>query len=397
MLRLVCSWLLLGSAVVLPVGCTGCDADHGPIAEGVSGPLGSVVPYANEEQRAAFERGHEVIEKRFRRDEGLGPAFNVTFCGACHEKPTFGGSAGLYRNFLLSGVRTDDGVFVPGESFGRAGGVIRVYYYGDDERPRPVIPAATNVIAQRNAIPFFGVGLLAEIEEEEILRRSDPDDRDGDGISGRPNYDQGFVGRFGLKAQTVSIEGFIRGPLMNHLGITTDPLSEEQKARLPVDSSSRGVRTADARLLEAILPFAQAAAPAAPLTDDDGVADPEMSPQQLFDLVSFTMLLAAPELDPLDDKKRRGLRTFDEIGCKACHTPRLESPRGPLPVYSDLLLHDMGAALADGIEQGEATGSEFRTQPLWGLSAVGPYLHDGRAHTIDEAIDFHGGEAQGAR
>ena len=80
--------------------------------------------------------------------------------------------------------------------------------------------------ANRNPIPFFDVGLLAEVSESEILQRVDEIDADGDGISGRANFDGGFVGRFGRKAQTVSIEGFIRGPLFNHLGITTDPLSE---------------------------------------------------------------------------------------------------------------------------------------------------------------------------
>lgn len=377
--------------------CLGPRDDHGPIAENISGRLGEPVPYATAEQLETFRRGHEVALRRFSRSDGLGPAFNVTFCASCHEKPTTGGSAGLYRSFFLSGVLTDQGAFFPGESAGRSGGVIRMYYYGDEEPARPRVPEETNIIAQRNAIPFFGVGLLAELPEEEILKRADPEDEDGDGISGKPNYDRGFVGRFGRKAQTVSIEGFIRGPLFNHLGITTDPLSDEQKLRLPVDSSGGEVRGASRLLGPALHALAQASAPDAPLRDDDGVPDPELSTDDLFDLVSFSMLLAAPKLEPLNEQRRRGLKLFDEMGCAACHTPRLEGPRGPLPVYSDLLLHDMGPALADGIEQGEATGSEFRTQPLWGLAAVGPYLHDGRATTVEEAILWHGGEAQRAR
>ncbi len=118
-----------------------------------------------------------------------------------------------------------------------------------------------------------------------------------------------------------------------------------------------------------------------------------MEAQDLFDLVSFAMLTAAPRPERLDDQRRRGLAAFDAVGCGGCHAPRLEGPRGPLPVYSDLLLHDMGPELADGIVMSEATGSEFRTQPLWGLAAVGPYLHDGRADTIEGAIRLHGGEA----
>ncbi|MFQ5413279.1 MAG: di-heme oxidoredictase family protein [Phycisphaerae bacterium] len=349
------------------------------------------MPSATAAQLATFERGKAVFLRRFDRADGLGPGFNVTFCGACHERPTVGGSAGLYRNFVLSGTSTADGAFIAG-SFG---GVVRAFNYDEDfDAFRPVIPGDENVFAQRNAIPFFGVGLLAELSDEEILSRADPDDADGDGISGRVNRDSGFVGRFGRKAQTVSIEGFIRGPLQNHLGITTDPLSDAQRAMLPVDSSGAGLQGANGGKRRPVL---QAAAPEGPTSDDDGVPDPELSGEDLFDLVSFAMLLAAPMPEPPTAQTQRGRDRFDDIGCAACHTPMLNGPRGGIPVYSDLLLHDMGDALADGIVQSLATGSEFRTQPLWGLSAVGPYLHDGRAETVDAAILAHGGEARASR
>lgn len=384
----------------LTLGLPACDDDHGhgPVARDVSARMGDPVPYATAEQLATFERGREVALRRFDLGDGLGPAFNVTFCASCHERPVVGGSAGLYRNFFLGGTRTSDGVFFPGTSAGMSGGVTRLYYYGDEHPARPAVPEETNVTAVRNPIPFFGVGLIAEIPEREILRRADPDDADGDGISGRPNYDRGFVGRFGRKSQTVSIEGFIRGPLFNHLGVTTNPLTDEQRSRLPVDSSGGSERgTTAAWVAESLSRFAQAAAPSEPNMDDDGVPDPEMSTEDLFDLVSFAMLLAAPQLEELDEVGERGRRVFDRIGCDDCHTPRLEGPRGPLPVFSDLLLHDMGPELADGLEQGVATGSEFRTQPLWGLAAVGPYLHDGRATTIEQAIEMHAGEGEAAR
>lgn len=366
---------------------------HGPIADGISAPLGEPVPTATREQVAIFEEGRAVALKRFGLAEGLGPTFNVTFCAACHERPVAGGSAALYRNFFLAGTELPDGSFVPAQSNGPAGGVIRMYSYDPASPARPPVQEGLNVIAQRNPIPFFGVGLLAELSDEEILSRADPDDADGDGISGRPNYDRGFVGRFGRKSQTVSIEGFIRGPLFNHLGITTDPLDDAQRALLPVDSSAAAL---DAEALEVLRDFAQAAAPDGPTVDADGVPDPEMTSDELFALVSYSMLLAAPEIEQPSELGMRGAAVFDEIGCGSCHTPRLDGPRGPLPVYSDLLLHDMGPDLADGIRQGEAGGSEFRTQPLWGLAAVGPYLHDGRAATIRDAILAHGGEGQAA-
>ena len=379
---------------------TGCPDGHGPVAEDIAAPLGEAVPYATAEQLATFQRGKEVALHRFTLEDGLGPAFNVTFCASCHERPVIGGSAGSYRSFFIAARRTADGAFQPATSSGDAGGVIRLYQYGDDVDPRPYFDPADDIIGRRNPIPFFGTGLLAEITEEEILKRSDPDDRNKDGISGRPNYDQGFVGRFGRKAQTVSIEGFIRGPLFNHLGITTDPLTDAQKAALPVDSSSGGLT---ARRFERKRwgffknAFAQVSAPSSPLTDDDGAPDPELSTEDLFDLVSMSMLMAAPLFEEPNDSAIRGRRHFDAARCGDCHTPRLESERGPIPVYSDLLLHDMGPDLADGLVAGEATGDEFRTQPLWGIGPVGPYLHDGRATTIDEAIRWHGGEGEGSR
>lgn len=428
---LVVSLLAVGSQAA----CTGCDPDpvvgHGPIAPLVTGPMGAPRGGLSEEDLATFARGEAVLKHRFTLEEGLGPNFNVTFCGACHEKPVFGGSAGLYRNFFLTGRVDDQGAFRSGP----AGGVIRLYQYANDNhgtllekkteraedtkrlpdgddvilsqfdaRARQPVDPEVNVFAQRNPIPFFGVGLLAELSDEEILQYADPDDEDGDGISGRPNYDRGFVGRFGRKSQTVSIEGFIRGPLFNHLGITTDPLTDAQRAKLPVDSSGGGDVEArfmptdeEQQLRASLLKWAQAAAPDGPLVDDDAAVDPEMTTSELFDLVSYAMLLAAPQPEPLNPQTTRGLQTFDAIGCNKCHVPRLNGPRGPLPVYSDLLLHDMGEELADGLLQKEATSSEFRTQPLWGLVATGPYLHDGSAATVDEAIRAHGGEGERSR
>ncbi len=359
------------------------------------GPLGDPVPYASAEQRVTFARGRDTARRRFDLKDGLGPAFNVTFCGACHERPVLGGSAGMYRTFFLTGFRTPDGAFFQGTSAGMSGGVLRMYDYSPSEPARPPIPEATTIFAQRNPIPTFGTGLIAEISEEEILSRADPDDADGDGVSGRANFERGFVGRFGRKAQTASVEGFIRGPLFNHAGITTLALTDEQRARLPVDSSSHQV--SDSAPSASGLRPAQAAVLDLELTDDDSAPDPELPREDLFDLVSFTMLLAVGEVERLGDTTERGAELFDEVGCPACHTPRLMGPRGPIPIYSDLLIHDMGPELADGLDQGVATAAEFRTQPLWSIGAVGPYLHDGRADSLELAIRLHGGEAARSR
>ncbi len=373
--------------------------DDGPIAEGITGKLGDPIPTATPEQLQIFQCGKTVLLRHFDLADGLGPAFNLTSCGGCHERPATGGSAGLYRNFFIAARRGDDGSFTFSESAGMAGGVLRVFNYGTGNPARPTVPTTANVFAQRNPIPMFGMGLLAEIPEEEILSHVDEDDADGDGISGRANFDRGFVSRFGRKAQTASLEGFIRGPLFNHLGITTAPLTDAERSQLPVDSAAQAtLKAIEQRPFEGKdSPHMQAAAPAEPNHDDDAAVDPELSSSDLFDIVSFSMLLAAPKFETPTVQSNQGRLLFHEANCSVCHLPRLNGPRGAIPAYTDLLLHDMGVGLADGIEQLLATGSEFRTQPLWGVSAVGPYLHDGRAETLEAAILAHGGEALAAR
>lgn len=432
---------VLFTSLLVLVTLAGCPKGDDPtIAEGIFAPLGEILPRADDAQRATFARGQAVAERRFGPEDGLGPHFNVSFCGACHERPVFGGSASRYRNFQLVGQMLPDGTrgelgvngVLPqfeletteavdvaecldarGLPTGRSGTLPGQGPVNAVAVRRPTDRAA-NHFAGRTPIPFFGVGLLAEIDEAAILANADPMDVDGDGISGRPNLDRGFVGRFGGKAQTVSIEGFIRGPLFNHLGITTNPLSEAAKARLPIPSQSE-VRPTTRSLSADVggVSSAQAAAPEEPNFDDDDVCDPELGEDALFDLISWAMLLAAPEPEPLTPETERGLALFRELRCNACHVEALRGPRGLIPAYTDLLVHDMGPELADGVVMGRAgrlvtddpegcsvesgRGCEYRTAPLWGVAAIGPYLHDGRADTIDAAIRWHGGEARAAR
>lgn len=417
----------------------GCPKND-PLAEGIFAALGEPLPSATSDQRDTFVRGQAVAARRFGPEDGLGPHFNVSFCAACHEKPVLGGSASRYRNFQLVGQRLSDGTrgelgingVLPQfeiETFEDVSTATCLDTNGlptdrvgalPGQGPRSAVATrratdpAANHFAGRNAIPFFGVGLIAELSEESILRNADPTDVDRDGISGRPNLDRGFVGRFGVKAQTVSIEGFIRGPLFNHLGITTNPLSDAAKTRLPVPSVSE-VRSVTRELSPEVdhVSAAQAAAPDEPNFDDDDVCDPEMSEADLFDLVAWAMLLAAPQPDSETEASRAGHELFVEVGCTGCHVESLRGPRGRIPLYSDLLVHDMGPELADGVVMGRAgrlvtddpegcpessgVGCEFRTAPLWGITTTGPYLHDGRADTLEDAIVQHGGEARRAR
>lgn len=371
--RVLCAAL---AACCLGAAALGCASEARPeTAEGIFGELGAPLPSATPEQLAAFERGRELGAHRFTRDEGLGPELNVTFCLGCHEKPVFGGGASHYRDFLLVGDELAPDVVVPrGKN-----GVQRQFSH---QTGRAASDPLTNLSATRNPIPFFGAGLLAEIPDGEIMRHADPDDEDGDGISGRANDNGIEIGRFGRKAQTARLELFVRGPIFNHLGITSDPLPEERRAALP----AFGANTVAFATKQAVIPDE-------PTIDLDEVPDPELSESELFDLLSFVLLLAAPAPDEPTRETERGRATFERIGCDRCHLPSLRGPRGEIPAYSDLLLHDMGDELADGFPMEAATGREFRTQPLWGIAAASPYLHDGRASTLDQAIRWHGGEA----
>ena len=385
---------LLASVVAALVGLVGCASEPLPVAPGIFAPLGDVMPRATDAQRAEFVRGREVALRSVPISGGLGPPFNATTCLACHEKPVAGGGAAHYRDFLIVAYRDPDGSYIPRGV--NSSGVQAQFLTG--MRGRVAEEAFVNLGANRSPIPFFGVGALAEVSDEEILRRADPADADGDGISGRPNFDRGFVGRFGRKAQSVDLEVFIRGPLFNHLGVTSQPLSNVARLNLPVPSGIEGApasRRAGPSVAGA--QAAQAGAPDEPTFDADPTPDPELSEPDLYALISFAMLLAAPQPDVPTPTTERGEQHFEDTGCASCHTPALVGPHGRVPAYTDLLLHDMGPELADGIEQGVATGAEFRTQPLWGVVAVSPYLHDGRATTLDEAIRLHGGEASSAR
>jgi CxxC motif-containing protein (DUF1111 family) len=179
------------------------------------------------------------------------------------------------------------------------------------------------------------------------------------------------------------------------MGITSNPMSEAQRAALPAFKAPLAAASAVAGVGAVIAK--QAVIPDEATIDLDDAPDPEISESELFDLVCFALLLAAPQPDEPTEQTQRGEAAFIEIGCDGCHLPSLRGPRGAIPAYTDLLLHDMGDDLADRFPMGEATGREFRTQPLWGIAAASPYLHDGRARTIDDAIRWHGGEAGSIR
>jgi CxxC motif-containing protein (DUF1111 family) len=347
--------ITLGAAVVFACGSSD-DALPPPPSEPVlSAPFGEPRPGIDTDARARFDRGRAVFMRRFVPSGGLGPEYNAVACFSCHEKPVAGGGASRYRGVYVESEAKDDFIVQFAHHFTTIG-----------------VPAKRPPKTATHIPPaFFGAGLVAEIPAEEISSRADPSDIDGDGISGKVNFERGFVGRFGRKSQMASLQGFIRLALLDHLGVTTTPVPTPDIAVAPADGPVE-----------------------LPTKDGDGVPDPEISQADLGDLISFVALLAPPAPDPPTPQTKHGESVFESTGCTACHVPTLQSPRGPLHPYSDLLLHDMGPELGDGVSVGEARANEFRTQPLWGLGVAGPFLHDGRADTIDEAIRAHAGEGQ---
>ncbi len=242
----------------------------------------------------------------------------------------------------------------------------------------------------RVAPPMIGLGLLEAIPEEALLANADPDDRNGDGISGRPNrvFDQTsrqtVIGRFGWKAGQPSLNQQNADAFFNDMGLSTSLLS----------GSSCTDRQTECRAMP------------------DG-GEPEVSDDILAQVLFYTRNLGVPARRNVDDPQvLAGKTLFHRAGCQSCHVPQFttaadaaepELANQLIRPYTDLLLHDMGEGLADDRAEFEAKGREWRTPPLWGIgltqavSGHTQFLHDGRARNLLEAILWHGGEAEKAR
>ena len=244
------------------------------------------------------------------------------------------------------------------------------------------------MISPRLAPQVVGVGLLEAVPEETILDAADPDDADGDGISGRPNTvwdereERPTLGRFGWKANVATVEQQAGSAFIGDLGITSS-LHPQQDC-----------------------PPGQTACAAA-----ISGGDPELTDDRLAAVTFYGRTLAVPAMRDADDGEvQEGFELFESMGCAACHAPTLHTGETDIAAlsdqeihpYTDLLLHDMGPGLSDGRPDFDAAPEEWRTPPLWGIGIVDEVnngrflLHDGRATTMEEAILWHGGEAAAA-
>ena len=308
------------------------------------------------------ELGAELFAQEFTPEEGLGPLFNEQACATCHAEPTVGGMGTDGLATVLRVGRLTEAGFDP--MLGRDGRLEAhdhsISELGVTCDRAPGIPAGANVTSVRNTPPLFGMGLIDAIPDEVIRAGAIPK---GDGVEGRPNLVVGpdgreDVGRFGWKADAPTLELFVAEAFRSELGITSSLAPEESVATggdlCPGEST-----------------------------------DPEIGLDDVRAVAAFVAGLPAPR----PGSQSPGAAIFEQIGCVSCHIPTLDD----VPLYSDLLIHDMGPGLDDAVVQGSAGGRDWRTTPLWGLSDRTRFLHDGRTDSLEVAISAHGGEAAAAQ
>jgi CxxC motif-containing protein (DUF1111 family) len=341
-------------------------------------PLPGITPAEFEEFRLGLADFKEVETVK----DGLGPAFNGTSCAVCHNIPAVGG-IGLVLETRVA-YRHDDGSY---SGVGADGDTLMHLFSVPPHLCQPVIPADVNVLARRAPIPLFGAGLVEAIPDEAIRALEDPFDRDGNGVRGRAaiilDVATGAqrVGRFGWKAQQATLLAFSADAYRNEMGITNDLFPRDYAMGI----SDEAMKRCDLR------------------PEPEDVRDPLTRRRGIDNFDSFMRFLAPIARGPVDDVVREGERIFQAVGCSSCHVPALVTGpstnplfnRRSVPLYSDLLLHDIGTG--DGIPQAAAKPDEIRTPALWGLRFRRPLLHDGSATTIEDAIGRHQREGELAR
>ncbi len=372
-------------------------------------------------QLKKFYQCKEVFKQTFSVNEGLGPLYNADSCYSCHGLPGIPGNQGVNPKTdcltyvaspiesIAKGVNTETISYKDSDFHVYEGGPIVMTKSVTNEFPNQFprgcnMPAGTTpkdsvFVSSRLAPSLWGMGLIDAIEEENIedLELKQTDDNlstAGSTVSHRDRIThQDRVGRFGYKGQYTSLIDAIADQMNTTLGITT--------------KYERAIKTTDVNYniptcLRSHLP-----------------EEPNDNGALLAKLTYFIALSSPAPVGKIDAATNRGRSTFEKLGCAECHVPALSTapeyylldPDSQFPTkrylriqalenrevkaYSDLLLHNMGAALADGIATtGGVSGGQFRTAPLWGLRYRKYYLHDGRTNDLAKAILAHGGQGQ---
>lgn len=333
--------------------------------------------------------------------DGLGPLFHAESCLACHpatgRPPALNGDGTVDVGILfrLVGPNGPDPVFggqlqprgiagVPAEAaitFTRAGDDVPPTFHFDTAPVYGALAATTHALP-RLSPHLAGMGLLEAVSDEAILALEDPDDLDGDGISGRAARLDAGIGRFGWKAVQPTLSTQSGAAFAGDMGISSPGHPDDcTPTQLACRNAPHG-------------------------------GDPETRASDLDAVGFFMRYLGVPAARRAHDDAviRRGHALFEHVGCASCHRQTLRTSATAandvrdvtFHAYTDLLLHDLGPALADPIGEGVAAPAEWRTPPLWGLGLVeqdprARFLHDGRAANLREAIEWHGGEAARAR
>ena len=343
------------------------------------GGFGAPLPGLTDSQLADFIAGRDEFQNVEDAAGGLGPIFNNVSCVSCHRQ---GGSGGAGTINVVRFGREENGEFDPLADLG--GSLLQRFSIA--RGTREIVPPQANVRANRQTSALFGLGLIEAIPEETILAGVDrgvpPEVRGRASMIFDPVSGTTRVGRFGWKGQHSSVEAFCADAYMNEMGVTN--------ALFPVENAPNG----RADVLAALDKIA----------DPEDTADPETGKADFQLAADFVKYLGAPPRIPMNASALAGQVLFGTVGCADCHTPQMRTgvndvaalSEKTVALYSDLLLHDMGN-LGDGVVQGATGSREFRTPPLWGLRVSAPYLHDGRARTVDQAIRLHDGQGRGSR
>jgi CxxC motif-containing protein (DUF1111 family) len=361
---------LVAACTLLALGCEVPRAD--------SALPGEPFPSLSDAQRQEFAAGRASFVRTFTPAEGVGPTFNEPRCASCHDLPTIGGAgADAVRKVSRFVDGRCDLLVEHGGDMLQSQMTEALREHGFEIERVPVrATASTSLMAPA----LYGAGLVETVPDAVILAGADPEDANGDGISGKPGVTaDGRIGRFGWKAGFASIRDFVGNAFLGEMGLTSVAFPHEESISghsLPPES--------------------------------DPVPDPELDAKIVDEVVQYVRLLAPPAPDPASaatlDSLVAGRRVFDGIGCADCHTPEVRSGNSDVEalrqrrvsLYSDLLLHDMGPENASICAAGAAP-SEWRTMPLMGLRLRVSLWHDGRAQSIEGAIRAHGGEAANAR
>lgn len=386
---------------LLLVAATACDtfAPDGPPEEQLLDGTIEGMPGSQLRQHLV---GDEEFGRRFTVEDGLGPVFVATSCEQCHVGDGKGHPVFNLTRFGALGVNGFDPLT-------QLGGP-QLQHRSIPGYPPETVPGEATGVSEFTASAVTGLGYLDAVDDATLIALADPDDADGDGISGRLQLhppselieaalalaaqsavpfthgtlvDGQYIGRFGKKALTVNLLHQTVGAYQQDMGITSDLLVEDLFNPLAGNRAS------------------------------DEAPDPEVSSSAVANVVFYLKTLRAPSRrDVSAAEVVAGEQLFGQIGCASCHTPTMRTGRSEIAVldqvefhaYTDLLLHDMGPELDDGYTEGRALTSEWRTPPLWGIGiqenfqgGQAFYLHDGRAQTFEQTIGLHGGEGAASR